>query len=116
MAHYWVLHGGSIHHAFLRVNSPCTFTHHGIITGKPQHSQLTRYPELARSQASARKYDLFWMSYGLQDPNHVPAEAFAAGLAKNSVKCTYVTREGGHVWPVWRWSLAQFAPLFFRNR
>jgi enterochelin esterase family protein len=83
--------------------------------GELAPANLTRYPEFASAQAAAGKFDLLWMSYGLQDPNHVPAEAFAAGLAKNGVKYTYVTREGGHVWPVWRWSLAEFAPLLFRS-
>ena len=27
---------------------------------------------------------------------------------------TYMDREGGHVWPVWRWALSQFAPLLFK--
>ena len=75
----------------------------------------SRYPEFASAKAAEGKFDLIWISYGNQDPNHVGAEAFDAALTKNGVKHTYVTREGGHVWPVWRWALAKFAPLLFRT-
>ena len=75
----------------------------------------SRYPELASAKAAEGKFDPIWISYGNQDPNHVGAEAFVAALKKNGVEHTYVTRDGGHVWPVWRWSLAEFAPLLFRQ-
>ena len=84
----------------------------GAMTG----DAVKRYPELASAEAAAGKLDLIWISYGRQDPNYTGAEAFDAALTKNGIKHTYVTREGGHVWPVWRWSLAEFAPLLFRNR
>jgi enterochelin esterase-like enzyme len=75
---------------------------------------IGRYPEFASAKAAAGKFDLIWISYGNQDPNHVPTGAFVAQLKKNGVPHTYMTREGGHVWPVWRWSLAEFVPLLFR--
>ena len=75
----------------------------------------TKYPEFASAKAAEGKLDLIWISYGNQDPNHVGAEVFEKALTKNGVKHTYVTRDGGHVWPVWRWSLAEFAPLLFRK-
>ena len=83
----------------------------GAITGEA----ATRYPELASAKAAEGKLNLIWISYGNQDPNHTGAEAFHAALTKNGVKHTYVTRDGGHVWPVWRWSLAEFAPLLFQK-
>lgn len=83
----------------------------GAITGEA----ATRYPELASAKAAEGKLNLIWISYGNQDPNHTGAEGFHAALTKNGVKHTYVTRDGGHVWPVWRWSLAEFAPLLFRK-
>ncbi len=75
-----------------------------------------RCPELASAKAAEGKLDLIWISYGNQDPNHTGAEAFDAALTKNGVKHTYVTRDGGHVWPVWRWSIAEFSPLLFRKK
>jgi enterochelin esterase-like enzyme len=85
-------------------------------SGAMSGEAATRYPELASAKAAQGKLDLIWISYGNQDPNHTGAEAFVAGLTKNGIKHTYVTRDGGHVWPVWRWSLAEFAPLLFRNK
>lgn len=77
---------------------------------------IDRYPMFASAKAAAGKFDVLWMSFGNQDPNHIPTEAFDAALTKNGIKHVYVTRDGGHVWPVWRWSLAEFAPLLFRNK
>ena len=77
---------------------------------------VARYPELASAKAAQGKIDLIWISYGNQDPGHTGAEAFDGALTRNGIPHTYVTREGGHVWPVWRWSLAEFAPLLFRKR
>jgi len=36
-------------------------------------------------------------------------------LTKAQIKHTYKDRDGGHVWPVWRWALSEFAPLLFRK-
>jgi enterochelin esterase family protein len=96
---------------------PELFSQFGFFSaGEIAPANVGRYPWLASEKAAADKFDLFWISFGNQDPNHVPAAAFDAALTKNGVKHTYVTRDGGHVWPVWRWSLAEFAPLLFRNK
>jgi enterochelin esterase family protein len=92
------------------------FSQFGFFSGGEMNpANLGKYPELTDGKLANRKYDLFWMSFGTEDPNHVPAQAFSDALAKNGVKHAYVTRPGGHVWPVWRWSLAEFAPLLFRK-
>ena len=77
---------------------------------------IDRYPMFASAEAAKGKFDLLWLSYGDQDPNHVPTEAFEKALTKNGIKHSYRTYHGGHVWPVWRWSLAEFAPELFRNK
>jgi enterochelin esterase family protein len=92
------------------------FSEYGFFSaGETNPGNLNRYPELTNGKLAAAKYDLFWMSFGTEDPNHVPTQAFSDALTKAGVKHTYVTRPGGHVWPVWRWSLAEFAPLLFRQ-
>jgi enterochelin esterase-like enzyme len=55
-----------------------------------------------------------WISCGTEDTDLAGIKDFTAIMDKNGVKYTLVTREGGHVWAVWRWSLVQFAPLLFR--
>ena len=93
------------------------FSQFGLFSGgQVNPANLDRYPMFASAAAARGKYDLLWMSFGEQDPNHVPAQAFSEALTKNGVPHTYVTRPGGHVWPVWRWSLAELAPLLFRSK
>jgi enterochelin esterase-like enzyme len=91
------------------------FSQFGLFSGGASPANMNRYPMFDSAAAAAGKMDLLWISFGNQDPNHVPAAAFHEALAKNGVPNTYVTRDGGHVWPVWRWSLAEFAPLLFRG-
>jgi enterochelin esterase-like enzyme len=74
----------------------------------------SRYPYLASGKETAAKLDLMWISCGTEDTDLAGIKDFTAIMDKNGVKYTLVTREGGHVWAVWRWSLVQFAPLLFR--
>ena len=57
-------------------------------------ANVNAYPFFASAEAAKGKIDLFWMSYGTRDPNHIPADAFDAGLTKNGVPHTYVTHDG----------------------
>jgi enterochelin esterase family protein len=76
----------------------------------------TRYPQLASDPKAANsKLDVFWIGCGQQDPADKTARDFDAALTKLQIKHTFADREGGHVWPVWRWCLSQFAPLLFRK-
>ena len=76
----------------------------------------TRYPQLAADPKAANaKLDVFWIGCGQQDPLDKAARDFDAALTKLQIKHTFADREGGHVWPVWRWCLSQFAPLLFRK-
>ena len=45
-----------------------------------------------------------------------PAKTLDAELTKLQINHTYAERAGGHVWPVWRWALAEFAPQLFQKR
>jgi enterochelin esterase family protein len=75
-----------------------------------------RYPQLAADVNGANaKLDVFWIGVGQQDPVDKAARDFDAALTKLQIKHTFMDREGGHVWPVWRWCLSQFAPLLFKK-
>jgi len=75
----------------------------------------TRYPQLASDpKGTNTRLTVFWIGCGQQDPLDTAAKAFDASLTKLQIKHTFADREGGHVWPVWRWCLSQFAPLLFR--
>jgi enterochelin esterase family protein len=96
---------------------PEVFSEFGFFSaGEIAPANINRYPWLASKKAAAEKFDLFWFSYGNEDPNHVPAGAFDQALTSNGIDHTYYTRDGGHVWPVWRSSLTEFAPRLFRNK
>ena len=76
----------------------------------------TRYPQLAADpKGTNAKIDVFWIGCGQQDPLDKSAKDLDAALTKLQIKHTFVDREGGHVWPVWRWALSQFAPLLFKK-
>lgn len=76
----------------------------------------TRYPQLAADpKGTNAKLEVFWIGCGQQDPLDKSAKDLDAALTKLQIKHTYADRDGGHVWPVWRWCLGEFAPLLFRK-
>lgn len=77
----------------------------------------TRYPKLAADpKGTNAKVDVFWIGCGQQDPLDRSAKDLDAALTKLAIRHTYMDRDGGHVWPVWRWCLSQFAPLLFNKK
>ena len=52
---------------------------------------------------------------GQQDNLSKNAKDLDAGLTKLQIRHTYLDRDGGHMQPVWRWCLDQFAPLLFNK-
>jgi enterochelin esterase family protein len=77
----------------------------------------TKYPELAADpKATNAKINVLWIGCGVEDPLNTPAKAFDQELTKLQIKHGYTERPGGHVWPVWRWALAEFAPQLFQKR
>jgi enterochelin esterase family protein len=76
----------------------------------------TRYPQLAAdAKAANAKIGLLWIGCGTEDPLDAGAKAFDAELTKLQINHHYKTRAGGHVWPIWRWTLAEFVPLLFKK-
>jgi enterochelin esterase family protein len=75
-----------------------------------------RYPQLAADpKGTNARLDVLWIGCGQQDPLDKPAKDLDAALTRLQIKHTFMDREGGHVWPVWRWCLSQFAPLLFKK-
>lgn len=87
--------------------------------GRPRftlvESQLpAQFPKLdAKSNAQIK---LLWIACGTADAGALPTNRqFKTYLDSKGVKVTYTeTPDIGHVWPFWRQSLAEFAPLLFR--
>jgi enterochelin esterase family protein len=76
----------------------------------------TRYPRLAEDPKGANAMlPVIWIGCGTSDPLDQGAKALDAELTKLKINHIYKDRDGGHVWPVWRWALSEFAPLLFRK-
>jgi len=74
----------------------------------------TRYPELAAdAKGTNAKFPVIWIGCGTEDPLDQGAKTLDAELTKLKINHTYKDRDGGHVWPVWRWALSEFSPLLF---
>jgi enterochelin esterase family protein len=76
----------------------------------------TRYADLAKNPKDANaKIKVFWIGCGTEDPLDAGAKSLDAELTKLQIAHTYMDRPGGHVWPVWRWALSEFAPHLFHK-
>jgi len=92
------------------------FSQFGFLSAAGVNGEFaTKYPEFADAKNAAAKLDLIWIGVGQQDPLKAGSQAFDEALTGLKIKHTFLTREGGHVWPVWRWALSEFAPLLFRK-
>jgi enterochelin esterase family protein len=77
----------------------------------------TRYPDLVKNPTDTNaKIKVFWIGCGTEDPLDAGAKTLDAELSKAQIVHTYMDRPGGHVWPVWRWALSEFAPHLFQAR
>ena len=76
----------------------------------------TRYANLvADAKGTNAKLPVIWIGCGTSDPLDQGAKALDSALTKAQIKHTYKDRDGGHVWPVWRWALSEFSPLIFKK-
>ncbi|MDE3198853.1 MAG: esterase [Acidobacteriota bacterium] len=78
----------------------------------------TRYKNvLADPKAFNAKVPLVWIACGDIDTTvqYPRVKAWAESLDKAGIHEKFVTYPGAHTWPVWRESLAAFAPLIFRG-
>jgi enterochelin esterase family protein len=77
----------------------------------------TRYPDLVKNPKDTNaKIAAFWIGCGTEDPLDAGAKTLDAELTKAQIVHSYSDRPGGHVWPVWRWALAEFAPHLFQKK
>jgi enterochelin esterase-like enzyme len=71
--------------------------------------------QLADPRATNGKLKVFWIGIGKQDAGYERAKQFSETLNKSQIRHTFVETDGGHVWAVWRWALAEFAQLLFHR-
>ena len=76
----------------------------------------TRYPRLAAdAKAANTRISLLWIGCGTEDGLITGAKTFDAELTRLGLPHVYRDRAGGHVWPIWRWTLSEFVPLLFKR-
>jgi enterochelin esterase family protein len=96
---------------------PELFSSAGLFSAAGGGSFEARYPQLAADpKGTNAKFSVIWIGCGTEDPLDQGAKSLDAELTKLKIGHTYKDRDGGHVWPVWRWALNEYAPLLFKKR
>jgi len=106
----------------LTINSgfshPDLFSALGIFSpGIPRDFETKFKTALGDAKGINSKIGLIWIACGDQDTTvqYPRVQKFAALLDEHGIHPTLRTIEGGaHTWPVWRLSLAEFAPMLFK--
>lgn len=93
-----------------------TFSAIGIFSSSGGAEFANKFKQqLADPKGTNAKLKVFWMGIGKQDAGYQRAKQFSGMLTKSQIKHTFLETGGGHVWAVWRWALAEFAPLLFHR-
>lgn len=95
---------------------PELFSSAGLFSAANAGTFESRYPQLAGdSRGTNAKFPVIWIGCGTEDPLDQGARALDAELTRFGIHHFYRDRQGGHVWPVWRWALSEFTPLIFHK-
>jgi enterochelin esterase-like enzyme len=108
--------GHTIHTGF---DHPELFSALGIFSpGLPRDFDTRFKSLLANPKAFNSQVGLVWIACGDNDTTvqYPRIKSWAESLDKSGISETFHTYTGAHTWPVWRMSLADFAPLIFQNR
>jgi hypothetical protein len=102
-----------MHHPELPAHSAIFSTNYSETFGKWARSFLAD-PKKANEQLK-----VFFVSRGTDDPRYPHLKEMGALVTNGVLKGgryygRYYETDGAHVWPVWRKSLVQYAPLLFR--
>ena len=83
--------------------------------GLPRDFEAKFKSVLADPKAFNAKVGLVWIACGDKDAsvNYQRVEAWAESVEKAGIHAKFRTYDGAHTWPVWRVSLAEFAPMLF---
>lgn len=84
------------------------FSSGGFPANKPEEV----FPKLESKDAKDLK--VFWMACGTEDGLIGFQRGFADWVTKKGLKVQTKETPGGHIWPLWRRNLAEFAAMIFR--
>ena len=88
-----------------------------VVVSNYDGGNLAVFPVLADAKSLNAKVPLVWISCGDHDTTvqYPRIKTWSETLEKNGIHEKFTTYPGAHTWPVWRMSLAEFAPLLFRG-
>ncbi|HSY42601.1 MAG TPA: alpha/beta hydrolase-fold protein [Candidatus Acidoferrum sp.] len=112
------LSAGANQSAAIGLNHPEVFTQIGPFSGGGMYKYIdeNRYATfLAHPDAAKNGLKFIWMGVGENDRNVNDIKNFSKFLDRYGVKNSITIFPGRHIWPVWRQSLVEFAPLLFRQ-
>jgi enterochelin esterase-like enzyme len=109
---------GGGHTIYTGFSHPEMFSALGIFSpGLPRDFDTRFKSVVADSKAFNAKVGLLWIACGDNDTTvqYPRIKTWAETLGQAGIHETFKTYQGAHTWPVWRMSLAEFAPLLFRK-
>jgi enterochelin esterase family protein len=109
---------GGGHTIYTGFSHPELFGALGIFSpGLPRDFDTRFKAVLADPAGFNKQVGLVWIACGDSDTTvqYPRVKLWAESLDKSGIHQTFHTYQGAHTWPVWRMSLADFAPLLFRN-
>jgi enterochelin esterase family protein len=109
---------GGGHTIYTGFSHPELFSALGIFSpGLPRDFETKFASVLKDPKAFDAKVKLIWIACGDNDNTvqYPRIQAWAELLNKSGIHETFKTYSGAHTWPVWRMSLADFAPLIFKE-
>lgn len=105
--------GHTIHTGF---KHPELFSALGVFSSGPQQTFETTFKGvLADPKAFNAKVGTVWIAAGDIDPVYPRSKAFAELLNKAGIKAGFKMYAGAHTWPIWRYSISEFAPMLFQT-
>jgi enterochelin esterase-like enzyme len=90
----------------------------GVFSSAPQGNTFeTKYRSvLDDAKGFNSKVSTVWLAGGDIDPVYPRMKAFSELLEKSGIHAPLKTYKGAHTWPVWRYSLTDFAPIIFNGK
>ncbi|MCU1328019.1 MAG: putative esterase [Bryobacterales bacterium] len=97
---------------------PDMFSALGVFSSAPQGNTFeTKYKSvLDDAKGFNSKVSTVWLAGGDIDPVYPRMKAFSELLEKSGIHAPLKTYKGAHTWPVWRYSLTDFAPIIFNGK
>lgn len=109
---------GGAHTIYTGFSHPELFSALGIFSpGLPRNFDTQFKSVLTDAKSFNSKVPVIWISCGDQDTTvqYPRIKTWAETLDKSGLHEKFTTYKGAHTWPVWRMSLAEFAPLLFKG-